>query len=137
MSTPIAPAVLLGRIALALIFILSGLGKIFDFTGTTEYMADHGMPAASILLVGAIVFEIAGGLSVLLGFKARLGAVLLLVFLVPASLIFHNFWAIEGDGQEIQMIMFMKNLSIGGGLLFLLGTGAGPLSLDARADSKQ
>lgn len=120
-----------GRILISLIFFMSGVGKIFDFGGTTAYMENVGnMPAASLLLVGAILFELAGGLSIILGFKARIGAVLLMVFLIPATLIFHDFWTFPEDQQKIQMIMFMKNLSIFGALLTILAYGSGPFSLD-------
>lgn len=119
--------VIAGRVLLSLIFLLSGLNKIGDFSGTAEYMAAAGMPMVNILLVGAIVFEIVGALLVMTGFQARIGAAMLIIFLIPATLIFHNFWALEGDEQQIQMIMFLKNLSIGGGLLFLIGQGAKPV----------
>jgi putative oxidoreductase len=123
---------LLGRILLALIFLISGLGKIFDWQGTAGYMASKGMPLIPFFLLGAIVLELAGGLAVLLGFKARIGALLLIVFLIPATLIFHNFWTLTGMERQIQMIMFLKNLAIMGGLLLVVGLGPGPLSLDER-----
>jgi putative oxidoreductase len=123
---------LLGRILLALIFLISGLGKIFDWQGTAGYMASKGMPLIPFFLLGAIVLELAGGLAVLLGFKARIGALLLIVFLIPATLIFHNFWTLTGMERQIQMIMFLKNLAIMGGLLLVVGLGPGPLSLDEK-----
>jgi len=123
---------LLGRILLALIFLISGLGKIFDWQGTAGYMASKGMPLIPFFLLGAIVLELAGGLAVLLGFKARIGALLLIVFLIPATLIFHNFWTLTGMERQIQMIMFLKNLAIMGGLLLVVGLGPGPSSLDEK-----
>jgi len=84
----------------------------------------------TLFLAGAIIFEVLGGLSVLLGFKARLGAIALIIFTIPAALIFHNFWAFEGMEQQTQMIMFMKNLAIIGGLLLITSFGSGPLSID-------
>jgi len=125
-------APLLGRILLALIFLVSGLGKIFDWQGTAGYMASKGMPLIPFFLLGAILLELAGGLAVLLGFKARIGAVLLIVFLIPATLIFHNFWTLTGMERQIQMVMFLKNLAIMGGLLLVVGLGPGPLSLDEK-----
>ena len=83
----------IGRILIALIFILSASGKIADFGGTQAYMAQYGMPATGLLLVGAIALELFGGLSVLLGFRARWGAIALFVFLIPATLIFHTDFA--------------------------------------------
>ncbi|MCL4692635.1 MAG: DoxX family protein [Candidatus Hydrogenedentes bacterium] len=124
-----------GRILLSAIFLMSGFGKITDFSGTTGYMASHGMPAAGFLLVMAILLELVGGLSVLTGFKARWGAVALIVFLIPATLIFHAFWSVEPDQVRMQTINFMKNLAIMGGLLQIVAYGAGAFSIDARKAS--
>lgn len=124
---------LIGRIFLSTIFIMSGVGKIFDWSGTAGYMAAYGMPAIPLFLVAAIIFEIGGGLSVLLGFKAKLGALALLVFIIPVTLIFHNFLPIADPmAQKLQMIMFLKNLAIMGGLFLVYSFGSGPLSLDAK-----
>lgn len=123
---------LLGRILLSLIFILSGFGKIGDWSGTASYMASQGMVAVPFFLTMAILFELGGGLSVLLGFKARWGALALICFLIPATLIFHNFWAFTGAEQRMQMINFMKNLAIMGGLLLVVLRGAGNPSIDGR-----
>lgn len=121
---------LLGRFLISSIFIMSGLSKIGGWEQTAGYMASKGMPAVTLFLAGAIIFEVLGGLSVLLGFKARLGAIALIIFTIPAALIFHNFWAFEGMEQQTQMIMFMKNLAIIGGLLLITSFGSGPLSID-------
>jgi len=111
---------LLGRILLGLIFVMSGITKITGFEGTQQYMASQGMPATAFFLVGAIAVEILGGLSVILGLWARAGAVALVLFLIPATLIFHTDFS-----QQTQMIMFLKNLSIMGGLLLLVAQGPG------------
>ena len=126
-ATPLA-----GRLVLAAIFVMSALGKIGNWEGTTGYMAAKGMPFMSLFLLGAIALEVLGGASIVLGFKARLGALLLIVFLIPATLIFHNFWAFGGQQMQQQMVHFLKNLSILGGLLFVATHGAGPFSLDSR-----
>lgn len=120
---------LVGRILLSLIFILSAFNKLGNVTGTTGYMAAHGMPAVKFFLVMAVVFELLGGLMVLSGYRARLGAVLLIVFIVPATLIFHNFWAFEGMERQQQMINFLKNISILGGLLVVVGLGPGNIAV--------
>lgn len=120
---------LIGRILIALIFLKSGFEKITGFSMVAGYMAKVGMPAAEFLLVGSIVFEIAGGLMVLLGWHARWGALLLAIFIVPATLIFHNFWAVEAAQYTNQMNHFMKNVSILGALVLIMGMGSGPLSL--------
>lgn len=118
---------LLGRIALSLTFLLSTVGKITDPAGTQAFMASYGMPLTGLLMWGAVAFELVGGLSVLLGYRARWGAVLLAVFLVPATLIFHT-----GFGEQEQVIHFLKNVAILGGLAYVAVYGAGPFSLDNR-----
>jgi putative oxidoreductase len=120
-----ACAVLIGRILLVLIFLKSGLGKIENFQGTAQYMASHGMPFSHFFLVGAIFFELVGSITVILGLFARYGALLLLIFLIPTTLIFHNIFA-----DPKMMIHFMKNVSMFGGLLILLAFGPGRLSFD-------
>lgn len=124
-----APA---GRLLLAAIFIMSGFGKFADWAGTAGYMASKNLPAIPVLLVIAACAEILGGLSVLLGWKARWGALALILFLIPTTFIFHNFWAYQGMERQTQMINFMKNLSILGGLAMVAALGPGPRSIDAR-----
>jgi len=121
----------LGRILLAAIFIASGANKIMDRDLPAQMMADKGVQYVPILLSVAVALEILGGVSVLLGFYARLGALMLLAFLIPVSLIMHNFWQLEGQAQMIEMIGFMKNTSIAGGLILVLSFGAGPISIDS------
>jgi putative oxidoreductase len=110
---------LLARVLLGLIFVMSGFRKITGFESTQQYMASYGIPLTAVFLVGAIVVEILGGLSIILGLWARAGAAALVLFLIPATLIFHTEF-----GQRTQMIMFLKNLSIMGGLLLLMVHGA-------------
>ena len=123
-----------GRIALAAIFLMSTLGyKIPNFNGAAQLMASQGIPAPRLMLVGAIVFLIVGSLSLIVGYRARFGAVLILVFLVLASYYFHNFWALsDPKARQEQMIHFMKNLSMMGAMLFIIANGAGAFSLDSR-----
>ena len=120
-----ASAVLVGRVLLVLIFLMSGTGKIGNFEGTAQYMAKFGMPLPAFFLFGAIIFEVVGSISILLGYFTRFGAILILFFLIPTTLIFHG--QLGDPGQKIQ---FMKNLSMFGGLLVLLSSGAGRYSLD-------
>lgn len=121
---------LAGRILLAYIFVLSGYGKITNFAGTAGYMAKYGMPMVEFFLVCAIVLELAGSLMLAVGWKARWGALALIVFTVPTTLIFHAYWAVPPEQAYGQMIQFQKNLAILGGLLFALFSGPGRLSLD-------
>ena len=119
---------LIARFFLSLIFLSSLLGKIGNFKGTAGYMQSMGMTfATEFFLLGAMVLLAAGGLSVLLGYKAKIGALLLMVFLIPATLIFHTDFS-----NQMQMIMFMKNIAIMGGLLMVYAYGSGPYSLDNR-----
>lgn len=123
---------LAGRILLSLMFIISGWGKITGFAGTAGYMASKGMPFPELLLVGTIIVELGGGLMLLAGWKARFAALAIFLFIIPATLVFHNFWAVDPAQAQGQMIHFMKNLTIMGGMFYVMAFGAGPLSLDAR-----
>ena len=120
-----------GRIALGTIFLMSAVGnKIPNFSGVASYMSSEGVPAASFMLALAIVFLIAGSLSVMSGFKARIGAGLLFIFLVLATYFFHDFWTVEGDAVQAEMIQFMKNLALMGAMLHIIANGAGAWSVD-------
>lgn len=120
---------LAGRILIALIFVLSGFSKIAGFEGTVGYIASKGLPLPQLLAIGAILIELGGGLMLILGWKAHWAAAAMLVFTALATLIFHNFWAVPPDQAQNQMIHFMKNISIMGGLLYVMMHGSGPLSL--------
>jgi putative oxidoreductase len=127
-----APLTVLGRLLLCTIFFMAAVGnKIPHFSDVARVMESVGVPAPQLLLVGAIVFLVVGSLSVIVGFKARVGATLLLTFLVLASYYFHPFWKLEGQAQQEQMIHFMKNLSMMGAMLFIVANGSGPMSLDS------
>jgi putative oxidoreductase len=126
------PLTVVGRLMLCTIFFLAAVGnKIPHFSDTAKVMESAGVPAPQLLLVGAIVFLIAGSLSVIAGYKARIGAALLLTFLVLATYYFHAFWKLEGQEQQAQMIHFMKNLSMMGAMLFIIANGSGPMSVDS------
>lgn len=116
---------LLARVLLASIFLKSGIDKIIDPAGTTAYMDSKGLPFTGVLLVITIVVELVAGLSVFFGYKARWGAMALVIFLIPTTLIFHTNFA-----DRLQTIMFMKNLAILGGLLMVTRYGSGPISLE-------
>src|SRR5258708_22699724 len=109
----------------------TGGNKIPRFSDVARIMEFVGVLAPSFLLAGAIVFLLVGSLSVIVGYKARIGAVLLLTFLVLASYYFHPFWKLEGQAQQEQMIQFMKNLSMMGAMLFVMGNGSRPMSVDS------
>jgi putative oxidoreductase len=121
---------LAGRILIALIFVLSGFGKITGFEGTVGYIASSGLPLPQLAAIGAIIVELGGGILLVVGWKARWAAAAMFLFTVLAALIFHNFWAVPADQAQNQMIHFMKNISILGGLLYVIVHGSGPLSVD-------
>ncbi|HKB60821.1 MAG TPA: DoxX family protein [Gallionellaceae bacterium] len=121
---------LVGRILIAFIFVFAGFGKITGFEGTVGYIASKGMPVPQLAAIGAILIEVGGGLMLVLGWKARWAAAAMFVFTLLAALIFHNFWALQGAQAQDAMIHFMKNISMMGGLLYVVVHGSGPLSLD-------
>jgi putative oxidoreductase len=127
-----SPLVLIARILLAALFITAGLSKISSFDGTVGYIASKGLPVPALLAVLAIALEVLGGIVVVVGYKARIASLLLAIFTLVAGFIFHNFWVAPADQAYIQNIMFMKNLSIAGGLLLLTVFGAGDFSIDAK-----
>ena len=119
---------LLGRMLLATIFLMSGIGKMMDPQGTQQYMMAHGMTmGTSFFYIAAVVLEIGGGLSLLLGYMTRIGATMLFLFMIPTTLIFHTQFA-----DPNQMVHFLKNLAMCGGLLYVATYGPGRFSMDAR-----
>ena len=126
---------LFGRILLALIFVVSGIGKITGFAGTAAYMASKGLPMVQVLLPLAIAAELGGGLLLALGWKTRWAALVLFLFLIPTTLIFHQFWGIEPKLAQMQQIHFLKNVAIMGGMLMVIFSGPGAWSVDRKLDS--
>ncbi len=116
---------LAARVCLSIIFLKSGIGKIMGFDGLQQTLTSQNLPLVPVLAVGTIAFLVAGGVSILLGFKTRIGAVLLVIFLIPTTLIFHNPIVNSEEWNS-----FLKNLGLVGGLLMLIYAGAGALSLD-------
>ena len=119
------------RILLALMFILSGFGKLMDIQGTAGYVASGGLPFPTLLAVGVGAFELLGGIALVIGFQARPVGLLMGLFTLVTSVVFHAYWAVPADQQFITQLLFMKNLSVAGGLLLVSALGAGPLSVDA------
>lgn len=122
---------LIGRLALATIFILAGLGKFMDVEGTSAYMASKGMTMIPFFLYSAAILELVAGLALAIGFKARWAALLLALFIIPTVLIFHNFWSVEGAAaRTMEMVQFLKDVAIFGGLLYVAAVGPGRYALD-------
>lgn len=121
---------LAGRILLALIFVISGFGKIGGFAGTAGYIASKGLPMPEVLTVLTIIIELGGGLMIMVGWQARWAAATIFLFLIPVTFIFHAFWNVtDPQAQFVDRIMFMKNLAIMGGMLLVAAWGSGPLSM--------
>lgn len=114
-----------GRILMALIFVLAGLNKIGAIEGTQGYMEAMGVPG--ILIYPTILFEIGTGLAIMVGYQTRIVALALAGFCLVSAVIFHS-----DLGDQVQFVLFMKNLAMAGGFLFLVRDGAGQLSLDNR-----
>ncbi len=121
---------LIGRIALAALFVWSGWGKISGFSGTAGYIASQGLPMPEVLTAGTIFVELVLGLAIVVGLKTRIAALLIALWLIPTSFLFHNFWSAPADQVMMQQINFMKNASIFGGMLLLMAFGAGRYSVD-------
>ena len=125
---------LAGRILFSAIFIMSGF--LHFSQQEIAYAAQAGVPMAAFLVPASGVLALAGGLSILLGYRAKIGAWLLVLFLVPVTLMMHNFWAVKDPMMaQMQMAMFLKNVTMLGGALLISQFGAGALSLDARRNS--
>jgi len=118
-----------GRVLIALIFVMSGFSKLTGFEGTVGYIASKGLPMPQLLAAAAAAIELGGGIALLLGFKARWAAAALFSFTALAALLFHNFWAVPPEQAQNQMIHFMKNLAMMGGLLYVVTYGSGPFSV--------
>lgn len=118
------------RLCLAAVFIWAAAGKIMFYEMNAQYMASKGLTMIPAFLFGAALVEALGGLSLVLGYKTRLGAAILLLFLIPTTLIFHDFWNAEGAARLPEQVNFMKNLAIFGGLLYVLVHGAGGCAID-------
>lgn len=123
-------ALIAGRILFSLIFILSSFGHFKP--ETIAFAASKGVPLASVLVPLSGIIELIGGLSILIGYRARIGAWLIVLFMIPVTLTFHQFWTVTDPmAYQMEFVMFLKNLSITGGALLLAYFGSGELSVDA------
>jgi putative oxidoreductase len=117
------------RFLFAIMFVLAGVNHFSS--GSISYAASQGIPMADILVPISGVLALVGGLSVITGFHARVGAVLLLIFMIPVTFLMHNFWAVaDPQMAQMQMSHFLKNISMIGGALLITFYGAGPFSVD-------
>jgi putative oxidoreductase len=122
----------IGRVLFSLIFLLSVPGHFKS--DTIAYAAAAGVPLAKLSVPLSGIFALAGGLMVALGYRARLGAAILIAFLVPVTLFMHKFWGISDAQQhQMQMVNFLKNVGLMGAAAFIIYAGAGAYSFDAKA----
>ncbi len=123
---------LVGRLALAALFLPASLSKVTGFEGTVGYISSVGLPLASLAAVLAIVVEVGGGLALIAGYRVRIAALALAAFTLVATLAFHAFWSVPADQAFVQQLMFFKNLGVIGGLLGLASQASAGWTLDAR-----
>jgi putative oxidoreductase len=124
---------LVGRFFMGVLFVLAGANKIGAFAGFAAMLGSQGLPVPEVLTALTIVVELGCGLALMVGFQARLAAIALAGFTVIATYVGHQFWAIpDPAAAEIQMIMFLKNVAIFGGLLFVASAGPGRFALGGR-----
>ena len=127
---------LAGRILFSVLFIMSAPGHFSS--DTIAYAASQGVPLANLAVPASGVLELLGGLSILLGYKTRWGAIALVAFLAPVTIMMHNFWAVtDPTMHQLQMVMFFKNVGLIGAAMTLVVHGAGAYSLDARLEAKR
>lgn len=119
---------LLARIFLVLLVLIAGIDKITNFAGSQQYMMAYGVPIAGFLLVVATIIEVVGGLMIIFGYKTKWVALILAIYLIPVTLIFHTKFS-----DIIQTTMFLKNLGLIGGLLYVYFFGPGAISIDERS----
>ena len=116
---------LIGRIFISLVFLLSGINKIGNYEGTVGWMESLGMPG--IFLIPAIILEIGAPISIMIGYKLKISAALLIILCIATAVIFHNDFS-----NQMQLISFMKNIALAGGFLFIVVNGAKDFSLDKK-----
>lgn len=126
---------LLGRIAIAALFLPAGLNKLAAIEGTSGYFASLGLPGVAIFVWLVIAIEVLGGIALIIGYQTRFVAIGLAIFTVLASIAGHAFWAAPVDAAFIAQLLFFKNIAVTGGLLILASAGAGSISIDGRKAS--
>jgi putative oxidoreductase len=121
---------LVGRILIALLFVVAGFGKIGGFDGVAGYIASKGLPMPQVLAALTIALEVGGGLLLIAGYKVRWVAIAFFLWLIPTTFIFHKFWGIDAAQVQNQMNHFLKNVSIMGAMLMLVAFGPGRYAVE-------
>ena len=135
-DSPSSAVPFMARILMSSVFLVFGVLKCTTFPYYVQLAAGKGMPLPQAAIAAAAALEILGGLAILTGFQVRLVSWILFVYLIPTSVLFHNYWALQGALRATMEAHFFKNMAIMGGLLFLATCGAGPYSIDAARSSK-
>lgn len=125
-------ALLIGRILLAAIFLWSGYGKVMHFDYVLADMVKHGIPVANVALMLTIAVELIAAAMLVIGWRARIAALGLFVWMIPVTYLYHPYWTMPAAEQYVQQIMFMKNLAIMGGLLMVMSCGTGSIGLSRK-----
>jgi putative oxidoreductase len=120
-----------GRVLLALVFVLGGYGKIFAINATVAQMASHDIPMPNLLVYGVIALELGGGLALMAGLFARPLGLIFAFYLLVLALTFHDYWAMPAAETHAQRVAFLEHLAMMGGMLYVFAFGAGAYSLDA------
>jgi putative oxidoreductase len=127
----LTPLPLLGRILIALIFVLAGINKLGSIDATAANMASHGIPYAGYLVWGVVALELVGGIMLIVGLLTRPIAAALFFYTLALAVLFHPYWTFAGAAARTQHAYFYEHLAMMGGMLFVVAFGAGPLSIDA------
>lgn len=131
MHPSLTPLPAIGRILLALIFVLAGISKLGTIATTAAHMASHGIPFSNDLVWGAVALELGGGILLILGFLTRLVAAAYFFYLLALAVIFHAFWTMTGAAAHAEQADFLHHLAMMGGMLYVVAFGAGPYSIDS------
>jgi putative oxidoreductase len=123
----------LARILIVAIFVYTGITKLMHFDATAHMIGEKGIPLAAVATAIAILIELGGAILIIVGWQTKLAAVVQFAYLIVITFMYHNFWAVPPQLHDVQLINFLKNVGIMGGLLLLATRGAGASSVDASA----
>jgi putative oxidoreductase len=126
-----SPLPAVGRVLLAVIFVLAGISKLGSIASTAAHMTDHGIPYANDLVWGVVALELGGGILLLVGFLTRLVAAAFFFYVLSLAVLFHAYWTVSGAAAHAQQADFFQHLAIMGGMIYVVAFGAGPYSIDA------
>jgi putative oxidoreductase len=131
MHPTLTPLPAIGRVLLALIFVLSGISKLGAIAATSAHMASAGIPYSNDLVWGAVALELGGGTLLIVGLLTRLVGLAFFFYTLTLAVIFHAYWTMTGAAAHAQYSVFFEHIAIMGGMLYVAAFGAGPYSLDS------